>query len=136
MTLFHFTSPSHTFSGDVIKLVTGTILAQAIGILVMPVVSRLFAPEAFGIAAIFSSITGIIGTIVCLRYQLAIMLPESTVEAINILGVSLISIILVTFIVTLIIFIGNEAIIDLLQAPQFKEYLWFIPLAIFFQGLC
>ena len=135
MTLFHFTSPSHTFSGDVIKLVTGTILAQAIGILVMPVVSRLFAPEAFGIAAIFSSITGIIGTIVCLRYQLAIMLPESTVEAINILGVSLISIILVTFIVTLIIFIGNEAIIDLLQAPQFKDYLWFLPLAIFFQGL-
>lgn len=117
------------------KLMTGTVLAQALGILVLPIVTRLFAPEAFGIAAIFSSITGIVGVIVCLRYEIAIMLPESHEEAANILGVSLLSVLFMTAISILIICFGSEIIVGLLKAPQLKKYLWLVPIAIFFQGI-
>ena len=113
---------------------TGTVLAQALGILVMPVVTRLFAPEAFGLLAIFTSMTGIVGVIVCLRYELAIMLPESHEEASNILGVSLLSVIIMTTLSALIVWLGNETIISLLHAPQLKNYLWLVPIAIFVQG--
>lgn len=114
---------------------TGTVLAQALGILIMPVVTRLFAPEAFGVAAIFSSMTGIIGVVVCLRYELAIMLPDSNEEAVNILGVSLLSVIIMTSLSALIVWLGNEKIISLLHAPQLKNYLWLVPVAIFIQGI-
>ncbi len=114
---------------------TGTVLAQALGILVMPIVTRLFAPEAFGILAIFSSMTGIVGVIVCLRYELAIMLPESKEEAVNILGVSLLSVIIMTTLSALIVWFGSGKITSLLHAPQLKNYLWLVPLIIFFQGL-
>jgi len=130
-----FTKKSNSFSGNVLKLMTGTVLAQALGILVMPVVTRLFAPEAFGIAAIFSSMTGIIGVVVCLRYELAIMLPESHAEAANILGVSLLSVVIMTVVSTIVICCFSETIITLLKAPQLESYLWLVPVAIFIQGI-
>ena len=130
-----FTKPSNSFSGNVLKLVTGTVLAQALGILVMPIVTRLFAPEAFGIVALFTSMTGIVGVVVCLRYELAIMLPESNEEAVNILGVSLLSVIIMTALSALIVWLGSEKIISLLRAPALKDYLWLVPVTIFFQGL-
>jgi len=98
-----FTKPSNSFSGNILKLMSGTVLAQALGILAMPVVTRLFAPEAFGVLAIFASMTGIVGVIVCLRYELAIMLPDSNEEAANILGVSLLSVIIMTTLSALIV---------------------------------
>jgi O-antigen/teichoic acid export membrane protein len=114
---------------------TGTVFAQAIGIVIMPIVTRLFVPEVFGIVAVFSSMTGIVGVIACLRYELAIMLPQSNEEAANILGVSLLSVIIITTLSALIIWFGSEKIIHLLHAPELKDYLWLIPVTIFFQGI-
>ena len=133
--LSSFTKPSNSFSGNVLKLMSGTVLAQALGILVMPVVTRLFAPEAFGILAIFTSMTVIVGVVACLRYQLAIMLPDSHEDAANILGVSLLSVIIVTCLSALIVWLGSEKIIGLLHVPQLKNYLWLVPVTIFFHGL-
>lgn len=130
-----FTKPSNSFSGNILKLVTGTVLSHAIGILVSPIVTRLFAPEAFGIVAVYLSMTGIVGTIACFRYQVAIMLPESDEEAANILGVSFLSVIVMTFLSALIVWLGSEKIIGLLHAPGVKDYLWLMPVTIFFQGL-
>jgi len=48
-----------TFAGNVLKLVTGSVFAQGIGVLVAPIVARLFAPEAFGVAALFASIAAL-----------------------------------------------------------------------------
>ena len=135
MKISSFTKPSNSFSGNVLKLMSGTVLAQALGVLAMPIVTRLFAPEAFGVAAVFSSMTGIVGVVACLRYEIAIMLPESSEEAANILGVSLLSVILMTFLTILIVWLGGEQIIRLLHAPQLKHYLWLVPIAIFFQGI-
>lgn len=135
MKISSFTKPSNSFSGNVLKLMSGTVLAQALGIIVMPIVTRLFAPETFGILAIFASMTGIVGVIVCLRYELAIMLPESHEEAANILGVSLLSVIIMTMLSALIVWLGSEEIIGLLHAPQLKNYLWLVPIAIFVQGI-
>jgi O-antigen/teichoic acid export membrane protein len=129
-----FTKPSNSFSGNVLKLMSGTVLAQALGVLAMPIVTRLFAPEAFGVAAVFSSMAGIVGVVACLRYELAIMLPDSNEEAVNILGVSLLSVIIMTSLSALIVWLGNEKIISLLHAPQLKNYLWLVPVAIFIQG--
>jgi len=49
-----------SFASDVLKLVGGTAIAQALGILASPVITRLYGPKAFGVAALFTAITGII----------------------------------------------------------------------------
>ncbi len=129
------TKSPDSFSGNALKLVSGTVIAQALGIMVTPIVARLFAPEAFGVVAIFLSTTGIMGAIVCLRYEFAITIPESNAEAANILGVSLLSVIIMTFCSALLVSLGNKKIVGLLHTPELKDYLWLVPVAIFSQGL-
>ena len=51
-----------------------------------PVITRLYGPEAFGLLALFTSITASPGSIACMRYEMAIMLPKTDKEATNLLG--------------------------------------------------
>lgn len=99
-----------------------------------PIVTRLFAPEAFGVAALFASITGIIGVVACLRYELAIMLPKTDEKAANLLGVSLCFVLIITGISALIIFFAGDIVADLLKSPDLKKYLWLIPVSVFGGG--
>lgn len=124
-----------TFAGNVLKLVTGSVFAQGLGVLVAPIVARLFAPEAFGVAALFASITGIMGVVACLRYELAIMLPKTDEEAANLLGVSLFFVFIITGISTLIIFFADDVIVTLLNSPDLKKYLWLVPVTVFVSGV-
>jgi len=123
------------FSIDVLKLVTGTTIAQAIGILASPILTRLYGPEAFGLFAIFTSITSIIGVIACMRYELAIMLPERDEDAINILGLCMLMVVVITVFTTVIIFFGGGLITNLLQASGLKTYLWLVPPFVFISGI-
>lgn len=126
---------SSSFAGDVLKLFTGSAFAQGLGILVAPIVTRLFAPEAFGIAALFSSITAIFGVVACLRYELSIMLPKTDEEAANLLGVSLFFVLIVTGVIALIIFFAGDIIVRLLNFPELKRYLWLVPISVFVSGV-
>lgn len=54
-------------------LVSGTAIAQALPIILMPVVSRLFTPEDFGVLGIFIAFVGFGSTFVALSFPLAIV---------------------------------------------------------------
>jgi len=123
-----------SFAGDVLKLTGGTTLAQALTILVAPILSRLYAPDAFGTAAVFASIIGIIGVVACLRYELAIMLPERDEDAANLLAVSLGFVLVITGLSTILILFAGGPILGLLNAPDLKPYLWLVPLATLVNG--
>ncbi|MEN6298054.1 MAG: hypothetical protein ABFC92_08935, partial [Rectinema sp.] len=75
-------------SGDnksVLTLVGGTAVAQVLSFLFSPITTRLFSPEVFGDLSVFTSITGIVGVVVCLRYELAIVLPQDDDEGFSLL---------------------------------------------------
>jgi len=116
-----------SFASDVLKLVSGTTIAQAIGILITPILTRLYAPEAFGTLALFTSITSILGVIACMRYELAIMLPESDEEAVNLLGVSLGFTVLLSLLTIPMVWWGRAPLLNLLNAQELAPYLWLIP---------
>jgi O-antigen/teichoic acid export membrane protein len=126
--------PQSSFAANVSKLITGSVLAQGLGVLVAPIVTRLFAPEAFGAAALFASITGTIGVVACLRYELSIMLPKRDDEAANLLGLSLFFVLIVTGICALIVFFAGQVIVDLLNSPELKKSLWLIPVSVLISG--
>ena len=123
------------FAKDVLKLVSGTVLAQGVTVLLSPLLTRLYAPSAFGIWALFSSITSIVGVVACLRYELSIMLPEDDSEAANQLGVSLVSLLLVTALSALGVLFFGRSIVGALKAPALAPWLWMIPVAVAVNGL-
>lgn len=123
------------FASDVLKLVSGTTFAQAISILAAPILTRLYAPEAFGIVALFASITGILGVIACMRYEMSIMLPERDEEAANLLGISLGFTLLISLLLIPLVMWGRAPLVKWINAPALANYLWLVPLSVFMSGV-
>lgn len=123
------------FVGDVIALVGGTTIAQAVAALASPVITRLFGPEAFGVYAIFLSLAGILGVIVCLRYEFAIMLPRSDEEGGHLLWLSLLIVGAFSLCTIPIVVIFPDQIASLFNTPALGRYLWLLPPFVFAAGL-
>lgn len=123
------------FNKSVVTLMMGTAIAQAIPIVISPILTRIYTPNDFGIFAIFVAITSILGSIASGRYELAIMLPRKDEDAINIVALGFIIIIILSLIMLLIVFVFNDYFIKLLGNTDIQFWLYFIPLAVFFSGV-
>lgn len=124
-----------TFFKNVLKLVSGTIIAQIIGILLVPIITRLYSPGDFGVFQLFLSISGILIIFSCLSYQLAIMLPKKDEDSANIVALCFILIIIISIISGIIFIIFADWIGKILNAPEISHYLFLLPLVVFSSGL-
>ncbi|MCP4118770.1 MAG: oligosaccharide flippase family protein [Desulfobacteraceae bacterium] len=117
-------------------LVVGTVLAQAMSVLIIPVLTRYYTPDAFGVFGTMSSIFSVIVVVSALRYQLAIVLPDNDCEAVNLYVLSNICVLFVS-ITTFCILIFYS--LEIFEIPhnviEAKAYLLFIPPIVFFSGL-
>jgi len=127
--------PKSTFAIDVLKMSSPHLFTQALGIVILPLITRLYAPEAFGLFALFSSIVTPIGVFSTLGYSSSIMLPKSDDDASNMLAACLAFTVLVSGLSILLILFWYKTIIRWLKAPELNAYLWFIPLSVFLCGL-
>jgi O-antigen/teichoic acid export membrane protein len=64
-----------------LTLLGGATLAQVIPALASPVISRLFNPADIGAFAFVAAVLGVITPLACLRYDVAIVLPEEDEKA-------------------------------------------------------
>lgn len=119
------------FIGSAVALSVGTAVAQAVAVLISPIISRLFDPEAFGLAALFGSVVGTVSLVGCLSYHLAIMLPKDDKTAANLFGLSLLLTAGITLLVALAIGLAGEAFLVLVKAGELAPYKWLIPAAVF-----
>ncbi|MDQ0254465.1 O-antigen/teichoic acid export membrane protein [Evansella vedderi] len=122
------------FLRNVITLLTGTVLAQAILLLSTPILTRIYSPEDFGLYGNFIAICAIITIIVSLRYELAIVLPKSSREAKGIVIVSVFIATAITISLLLIILLFGEYLASNFSWLN-KEYLYLIPIYVFLTGM-
>ncbi|MEA3451626.1 MAG: oligosaccharide flippase family protein [Bacteroidota bacterium] len=123
------------FSRNILTLMTGTVIAQAIPIGISPILTRMYTPEDFGVFAVYMSIVSIIAAFVTGRYELAIMLPKKDEDAINILTLSVIITFFVSISILLIVLIFNLEITNFLGNSEISSWLYFIPLSVFLTGI-
>ncbi len=123
------------FLRNVGTLMSGTAIAQAIPILVSPILSRLYTPDDFGILALFMAISIVISVIATGRYELAIMLPEDKRDASNILALSVILTVFTSIITLVLVLLLKGIIAGFFDDPGIESWLYFIPLVVFFTGL-
>lgn len=132
------TIPSHQrtlFAGDVIRVVFGASSAQLFSILAAPVLSRIYAPEAFGLMAVFTSLVGVLGVMVGLRYEQAILLPERDEDAANVLVLALLITTGVSGVLGLLVLFYGGPILRSVGAAKIGPYAWLIPASILLSGL-
>ena len=127
--------PKSEFSRNVLTLMTGTTIAQAIPIAISPILTRIYTPEDFGLFAFYMAIASIISVIATGRYELAIMLPEKEEDALNIAALSGLITIFVSVISFTIIFVFNHQIVLWLAKPEVSNWLYLIPCSVLVTGL-
>ena len=115
-------------------LISGTGAAQLVALLALPLMTRLYAPEDFGVFSIYAAILSIGAVLVCLRYELAIVLPKSEKLAKLVFNVAIISSIIVSMIFILIIFFFSKLILDLYGLDADQLWIWLLPLSLFIGG--
>ncbi|MCX6312176.1 MAG: oligosaccharide flippase family protein [Bacteroidetes bacterium] len=124
---------SSEFAKNVITLVTGTGIAQAIAFLAAPVLSRFYEPEDFTVFALFSSTAAIASVVATARYELAIPLPKEEKDAKSILRLSL----LISLIVAMVTLFG-VALYDFFggkyKSDHFTFWFYLIPISVFATG--
>lgn len=118
-----------------LKLVGGTAFAHGVAFLAVPVIARLFAPEAFGLAAVFISMSAVASSLACLCYESSIVLPESDEEAANLLGVCVCAAVLTSLAVAMVVYLAGEGISSLFGVSALYHYLWILPAAVMINGL-
>ncbi|MBW1938542.1 MAG: oligosaccharide flippase family protein [Deltaproteobacteria bacterium] len=123
------------FIANISKLMSGTVIAQAIGLLITPILTRIYAADAFGEAALFMSISSIIGVVVCLKYELAIVIPKEDDEAAALFGVSFFAVMFVSLIVAAVTLPGKTLVVDLFKQPSFSAHVVWLPFMIFLLGI-
>ena len=124
-----------SFLTNVLKLVSSNIIAQLIGILIVPILSRLYSPEDFGIYQLFLSISSIIVVFSCLSYEQAIMLPSKDEDSANIAALCILITALISVVSGIILLTFSEEIGRFLNTPQISDYLIYIPPIVFISSL-
>ncbi|RZS85978.1 lipopolysaccharide biosynthesis protein [Pigmentiphaga kullae] len=124
-----------SYRRNVLTLMSGSAIAQALPIAASPILTRLYTPDDFGLAALFLAIAAVAASVANGRYELAIGLPESDEDAINIaaLGAALAVIVSALFLV-IVVFFGKWLAV-LLQAESIAPWLYLIPVSVLLTGI-
>ncbi|QPN33197.1 oligosaccharide flippase family protein [Diaphorobacter sp. JS3051] len=126
---------SNGFARNVGVLVGGTAFAQALSVLILPLLTRLYSPDDFTVLAAYASILAIFAGIACLRLEIAIPLPESDDEAANLLALAVTFSSMIAALLGLAVWIYSDEIIRLIAQPGLKPYLWLLPFGVWLSGI-
>lgn len=74
---------------NIVTTISGSAGAQAINLALIPVIMRIYGPEAFGVVGTFQSLTIILIPWCALTYPMAIVLPQSERDARGLIRLSL-----------------------------------------------
>ena len=123
-----------SFASHVLSLMTSSMMAQGLGIITAPIITRLYSPADFGIMAAFLSLTNIIAVVASWRYEIAIMLPKQEDEAKDVMLLASIITIGMSILSLFVMVFFRHKVASLLKTPELAFWLWFAPLNVFLIG--
>jgi O-antigen/teichoic acid export membrane protein len=120
------------FVRSVSVLAGGTAFGQAVMVLALPVLTRLYTPRDLSILAVYAALLGIISIAACLRFDIAVPLPEADTDGANLLAAALGSASVVSLLLGIVCAAVPQRIAAALNAPDLAQYLWLLPIGVFF----
>ena len=123
------------FSKNVLKLSSSTVVASAVGLLTLPIITNIFAISDLGRYQLLVSIVAMLGVIASLRYDMAIILPKEDAVASKMFKLSFLVLAGVTLVTAVLFYFFRYPILTLLNAVELIDIALLIPLGVFFYGL-
>ncbi len=104
-------------------------------VLASPLLTRLYTPDDFGVLAIYGALLALFTVVAGFRYELAIPLPSSNSEAVNVVILSLMGVIVMSCISSVIVLIAGDRIAVALGAPVMASFFWLLPIGVLLSGI-
>ncbi|MFS0674968.1 lipopolysaccharide biosynthesis protein [Ornithinibacillus sp. 179-J 7C1 HS] len=123
------------FVRNVMIMATGTAAAQAVSLVLSPIITRLYGPEAYGLMGVFMAIVAIVGPIAALTYPIAIVLPKEDKDAKGIAKLSLVISTCFAILACLLLLIFKDPIVKLFNMEPVAPFVLLIPVVILFAGI-
>ncbi|WP_386171438.1 lipopolysaccharide biosynthesis protein [Sulfitobacter pontiacus] len=111
-------------------LTGGTAIGQAITVLMLPIITRFYSPEDFSLLAVYMALVAVFSVVGCLRYNIAIPLPENDCQGINVLALSLLASTVISLILAIPMLLMASGFAALLGQPGLETLLWMVPVGV------
>src|SRR5690606_11297779 len=111
---------------NTLTLAFGASAAKAVGLLAMPIITRLYSPADFGLFAVFSSMVLLLFPLLTLRYCIVLPLPRSERLAANALVLCGGLLLLSASLSFVLLFFFKEALLRLLSAEGLLPWWWLV----------
>lgn len=99
-----------------------------------PIVTRIYGPGEYGVFAIFNSIVFNISILGTLKYAEIIVLQDSTKRKNIAIGLCVMVLTVVSVVATILLLFLKGPLQTFFNEPRITDFLWLIPVAIFFTG--
>jgi len=126
-TRLHTAFPHGTFRRHVLVLAGGTAIAQTLGVLTAPFLSRIYAPSDFGVFSVYVSILSVLLSIASLRYEFAIPLCETDEDALQVLALALLLVPIMTVLSVAALWVFRVALLEWTGTTAMGWYFWSLP---------
>ncbi|MHB2265047.1 lipopolysaccharide biosynthesis protein [Aliihoeflea sp. PC F10.4] len=115
-------------------LASAAAIGQFVMVAAMPLLTRIYTPDDFGLFALFGGISAAILVISSLRYEIAIPLNKKEINARSVLILSLFINLLISIVAFLLILIWRRAIEEWFAVDGIANLLLLLPIVVFCGG--
>ena len=110
----------------------GAFIAQMLNILSIPLLTRLYEPDSFGLLSILTVFTTTVGMIAGLRYDMAIVLPRSKSNATRLLRIVMVFSLIMSSILMASFILLPSTYVAIFGVDGISKWGWLISLAVLF----
>ncbi|ABC64754.1 oligosaccharide flippase family protein [Erythrobacter litoralis] len=107
-------------------LMGGTLVAQAIPVLISPILTRLYTPAELGVFAVYFSLTMFLAVIATGRYDLAIILPANRQKGVALTLLAMGLSVATALVFTLLVAIAGPSMARGMGTPDLLPWLWLV----------
>lgn len=121
-----------SFTKNVLMITGGAVFAQALSVLLSPIITRLYSPEQYGVLTVYIAFLGMINLLGALSYDSAIPIADDDEKAFNVLILCLLILLFATSILFFAVVIAGDLFLGLFKAEEISQFKYFIPIGFFF----
>ncbi|ACY49934.1 polysaccharide biosynthesis protein [Vibrio parahaemolyticus] len=125
---------NHKMIRNVLILMSGSAGSQVIGILFIPIITRFYGPEAYGILGVFIACLGVLIPLSTFGFPGAIVLPKDERKAINLARLSILTSLIVFLFSFVIIFCFGEYVFNQISDGKLIDFMYLIPIGMLMGG--
>mgnify|MGYP001238567154 CR=1 FL=1 len=123
------------FNRNVLKLISGSAIANVINFLAIPILCRIYSVEEFGYFQLLFSMITILGVISCLKYEMTLTLTQNKKESDNLFFASVSILIIFSIILFFVVKVFGEITLSFFNANHLNNYIYWICPGVFSLGL-